>query len=52
MMLGLGVVLLAAPESLQRVGVAVAILAGAIIITTIVILIDRQIRESPKRLRT
>jgi hypothetical protein len=52
MMLGLGVALLAAPELLQQVGVAVAILAGAIIITTIVILIDRQIRESPKRLRT
>jgi thiol-disulfide isomerase/thioredoxin len=48
MMLGLGVMLLVAPQLLEQVGVAIGILGGAIIVTTIVILIDRQIRGSPK----
>ena len=48
MMLGLGVVLLAAPQLLEQVGVAIGILGGAVIVTTIVVLIDRQVRGSPK----
>ena len=46
MMLGLGVVLLAAPHLLEQVGVAIAILAGAVIATMLVILIDRHLRVS------
>jgi cytochrome c biogenesis protein CcdA len=49
MMLGLGVVLLAAPHLLEQVGVAIAILAGAVIATLLVILIDRHLRVSSPR---
>jgi len=47
MMLGLGTVLLAAPELLERVGVAVGILAGAVLVTAIAAMVDRMIRGSP-----
>jgi hypothetical protein len=41
MMLGLGGVLLIAPELLEQVGVAIAILAGAVAITAVVTLVGR-----------
>ncbi|MEN8238340.1 MAG: hypothetical protein ABFR53_03955, partial [Actinomycetota bacterium] len=46
MMLGLGTVLLFAPEMLEQVGIAVGILAGAVAATAIIILIERTIRRS------
>jgi uncharacterized membrane protein HdeD (DUF308 family) len=50
MMLGLGVVLLFAPEMLEQVGVAIGILLGAVAVTTIVTLVDRRIHRSTRRL--
>ena len=52
MMVGLGVVLLAAPELLQQVGVAVGILVGAVVVTTAVTLIDRRARGTQQRHRS
>lgn len=51
MMLGLGTVLLAAPELLERVAVAIGILAGAVLVTAIVTVFDRMLRGSatPRR---
>jgi hypothetical protein len=46
MMLGLGIVLLFAPELLEQVGVAVGILLGAVVVTAMVILVDRRIHRS------
>jgi hypothetical protein len=46
MMLGLGAVLLLAPELLEQIGVAVGILAVAVVVTIIVILVDRLIHRS------
>lgn len=46
MMLGLGSVLLFAPEMLEQIGVAVAILGGSVVVTTLVILVDRLIHRS------
>jgi thiol-disulfide isomerase/thioredoxin len=46
MMLGLGTVLLLAPELLEQIGAAVGILAVAVVITIIVILLDRLIHRS------
>jgi hypothetical protein len=51
MMLGLGSVLLFAPEMLEQIGVAIGILAGAIMVTIIVILIDRLIHRSVPTVR-
>lgn len=45
MMLGLGSVLLVAPELLEQIGVAIAILAGAILITILVTLVARSGRQ-------
>jgi thiol-disulfide isomerase/thioredoxin len=50
MMLGLGIVLLFAPEMLEQVGVAIGILLGAVFVTTIVTLVDRRIHRSTRRL--
>jgi hypothetical protein len=47
MMLGLGVVLLTAPGWLEHVGVAVGILGGAVVVTAVVMLIDRRVRGAP-----
>jgi hypothetical protein len=44
MMLGLGLALLIAPELLARVGIAVALLLGAVVITAIAVVIDRRLR--------
>lgn len=52
MMLGLGLVLLVAPGLLEQIGVAIGILAGAVIVTTIVTLTDRQIRGQGKPRRS
>jgi len=46
MMLGLGSVLLLAPEMLEQIGAAVGILAGAVTVTLVVILVDRVIHRS------
>ena len=46
MMLGLGTVLLFAPEMLEQIGAAIGILAVAVIVTLIVILVDRLIHRS------
>ena len=46
MMLGLGMVLLFAPRLLEQVGVAVGILLGAVVITTIVLFVDRATHTS------
>ena len=51
MMLGLGMVLLFAPELLEQVGVAIGILLGAVVITTVVILIDRRIHQTTPNAR-
>ena len=51
MMLGLGAVLLTAPELLERVEVAIGILAGAVLVTAIVTIFERTIRgpATPRR---
>jgi thiol-disulfide isomerase/thioredoxin len=46
MMLGLGGVLLLAPEMLEQVGVAIGILVGAVLVTVVVLLVDRMARGS------
>jgi hypothetical protein len=46
MMLGLGAVLLLAPEMLEQIGVAIGILLGAVVVTAIVLVIDRRIGRS------
>ena len=48
MMLGLGAVLLFAPQMLEQIGVAVGILVGAVIITVVVILVERTTRRSSR----
>lgn len=48
MMLGLGAVLLAAPELLERVGVAIGILGGAVLVTAIATVFDRTLRGPAK----
>jgi thiol-disulfide isomerase/thioredoxin len=51
MMLGLGAVLLFAPEMLEQIGVAVGILTGAVIVTAIVLLVERMARGSGRAAR-
>jgi hypothetical protein len=46
MMLGLGGVLLLAPEMLEQVAVAIGILVGAVLVTVVVLLVDRMARGS------
>jgi thiol-disulfide isomerase/thioredoxin len=46
MMLGLGGVLLFAPEMLEQVGIAIGILVGAVLVTVVVLLVDRMVRGS------
>lgn len=46
MMLGLGSVLLLAPEKLEQIGIAIGILAGAVVVTSLVLLVDRLIHRS------
>jgi len=47
MMLGLGIVLLAAPQLLEQVGTAVVVVGGAVAVTLVVVLIDRWLGRSP-----
>lgn len=51
MMLGLGAVLLFAPQMLEQIGVAVGILIGAVIVTAIVIVFERTARGSGRPAR-
>jgi hypothetical protein len=51
MMLGLGAVLLFAPEMLEQIGVAVGILAGAVVVTATVLLVERMARGSGRAAR-
>jgi len=46
MMLGLGMVLLFAPELLEQVGVAIGILFGSVVVTGMVLVVDRRIHRS------
>lgn len=51
MMLGLGIALIAAPELLAQIGVAVGLLAGACVVTWIAVVIEKRVRgrsPSPK----
>ena len=47
MMLGLGAVLVFAPHLLERVGIAVSIVLGAVLLTVVVASIDRFVRRAP-----
>ena len=47
MMLGLGLVLVLAPQLLERVGTAIVVIAGALAVTAGVVLVDRRIRHPP-----
>lgn len=52
MMIGLGGVLLLAPDSLQRMGIALAVIGGALVITLFITAIDRASRsDRPRRHR-
>jgi hypothetical protein len=46
MMLGLGTMLLLAPHMLEQIGVAIGILLGAVVVTAIVLVIDRLTNRS------
>lgn len=49
MMLGLGALLLLAPERLSHVGTAVSLLAGAVALTALVVTLERYARRSERR---
>lgn len=51
MMLGLGAVLLFSPAMLEQVGIAVGILAGAVVVTAVVVLVERMTRGSDRAAR-
>jgi hypothetical protein len=41
MMLGLGIVLLAAPQLLEQVGTAIIVVGAAVVVTIVVVMVDR-----------
>jgi hypothetical protein len=47
MMLGLGTVLLVAPQLLEQVGTALLIIGVALVTTLLIVFIDRRLRGSP-----
>jgi hypothetical protein len=47
MMLGLGIVLLIAPQLLERVGTAIAVVGAAVLVTLAIIVVDRLVGRSP-----